>query len=551
MNQNRLLKNRGRQIILLSNQSYLDQKLTEYISELPCPRCNLIVYREDGKHYGQCHGCGAYNFKFYQLTPTQQAIVSDDSEIVISYGAMNNGKTDAFIYKVILLHGLRYSNASIGVLCHSLESIQQTVMPTIKQFLPEGLVKKRQGKLMWNNKQITFRNGSTMVFFPSDERGKIRSFNASTFLIPEAPHVKKAVAIEAAGRLRRRVLERAHDVNIFGIMEPNAIHGKTKNVGQLLMDGNPVVGSWIEQKYLPNIGRIYITKESNIEDYLMVLSAADEMNPRSSLHNYPAISNPYVLADEGKYLKIQETAYKSTKSLQYQQNVMGQITAQEGLVYPNYRSALITPFALDFANTKIYFGSDLGFSNACATVMIAEHQRTGMLYVFGGYKERGLDVRANAEKIKNLASQFAEKQVVAFVCDSQGSRRTHESEGGSVFLQYAGLGVYFHPASKNRDNTILHLNTLINEGRLKIFNNLDFLIQEFPKFAYQIKEKTGERAISRRDCDTLDALRYGVEIISNRNIVEEHQKELKFADHRSRNPYFNQEKKNNNQNPFF
>lgn len=538
INQLSFVRNKGREVSMLCNDVYEEYNRTEYLTQINCQNCDKIVHREDGKHFGKCRGCGGINFGFYRLTPTQQAIVLDTHDIVLSYGAMNNGKTDAFAYKVILTHLLKYANAAVLVVCHSLESIQNTVMHTIRQFIPEELIKRKNGKMMWSNKQITLISGAVMSFFPADQEGKIRSYNASQAWGPEATEMPERVGKQIAGRLRKNVILKKATINAFGIVSASD-KSQTKNLGQVLLDGNPKMDSWINRKYLPYVSKIFITRDSDINDYLSLLSAPEEMKEGISLHNYPSISNPYVKKDKSKYIRLQQTTYTNKNSVEYQQNVLGKIISSAGLVYPNYRAAFITPIALPLNKMRFYLGSDLGFSNACSTVLIAEHQTTGMLYAFRGYKKRELDIRQNADEIKKLLEGIPPHNIVVKVCDSQGRARTHGTETNSSFVSYDAHGINFIAASKSRNSTIAHLNTLINEGRLKIFDNLDFLRREFPQFVYKPDAKSGEQNIIRKDCDGLDALRYASELINPRNTIKEKIQEIERQQISQMSPFAN------------
>lgn len=253
----------------------------------------------------------------------------------------------------------------------------------------------------------------------------------------------------------------------------------------------------------------------------MILTEEEDMQSGISLHNYPSISNPYAKKDGQKFMNIQKTSYLTKSSLQYQQNVLGKIISSEGLVYPEYKKALINPFPIDLTRMKFYVGLDLGLSNACATIIVAEDQKTGMLYAFRGYKERGLTIPENSKKIMELEYGLDPSKIIVRNCDSQGKAKTHGNDKLSNFQNYAINGISLIGATKERQTSIDQLNDLIKSGRLKIFNNLAFLISEFPNFSYYIQDSTRKKLIRREDCDALDALRYAVEHVYTVNKIAE------------------------------
>lgn len=152
--------------------------------------------------------------------------------------------------------------------------------------------------------------------------------------------------------------------------------------------------------------------------------------------------------------------------------------------------------------------------------------------MFRGYKKSNIGITENAKLIKATELGIPEEQIVARKCDSQGNAVTHGTDNRSPIQKYATEGIDFTSASKQLAITISHLNELINQHRLFIFDNLTDLLAEFPRYVYQHNDRTGVREIKKKNCDMLDALRYACEDITARNeilsFVQQKRKENRY-----------------------
>lgn len=147
------------------------------------------------------------------------------------------------------------------------------------------------------------------------------------------------------------------------------------------------------------------------------------------------------------------------------------------------------------------YGLDTG--NRTAAVWVARDPETNIYYAYGEHFTKNEQVPVNASAIKSkgigLCGAVDTAGNAVSPTDLQSLRRLYEKEG----LELVN-------ANKAVTTGILFLQSLFQEGRLKIFSTLTGLLKEIRSYRMEENKKTGVVKIVKVGDDRIDALRYAI-----------------------------------------
>lgn len=167
-----------------------------------------------------------------------------------------------------------------------------------------------------------------------------------------------------------------------------------------------------------------------------------------------------------------------------------------GKIYPiKEQDILVKPFAIP-NNYKRCFGMDFGWSNPTAIVWGAIDPQTDILYIYDCYAVSEKSPAEHSIEIK------AKGEYIPGVCDPAGGMSL-QNNGISLIDLYAKAGIYLTKADNSVEPGIMHLYELFNEGKVKIFSNLEPWLREF-----RLYRRNEKGLIVKKDDHLMDATRY-------------------------------------------
>ena len=203
-------------------------------------------------------------------------------------------------------------------------------------------------------------------------------------------------------------------------------------------------------------------------------------------------TNPYFPIEEFERLRATMPDWK------FKMFYEAQWTRPSGLVYADFREDvnLVQPFDIP-SDWRRYIGVDFGFNNPCAAVWVAVDKDTDTWYVYREYKKKGKTAQEFATEISNISYD-------EFIYKIYGDPSSPQS--------LKELRKYFQGAVSPADNKVLDgigaVTVRIRNGSLKIFANLDGLLDELKSYRWKMSNDTMYDEPVKENDHLLDALRY-------------------------------------------
>ena len=208
-------------------------------------------------------------------------------------------------------------------------------------------------------------------------------------------------------------------------------------------------------------------------------------DPNFHVENPSSLDNPFYPREEYERAKRQLPDWK------FKMLFEGKFTKPAGLIYPEYET--VEPFEIP-KGWYVFGGVDFGFNNPFAVVWIAEDPDSGTFYVFDEFKRSGLTIDEMEKVLKKRS------------CIYYGDPASKEA-----LETLRARGIDIRPAKKDVLAGISFVQGLFKSGRLKVFKNLVYLIDELN--SYQWEMDRGENLLDkpRKENDhLLDGLRYSL-----------------------------------------
>jgi PBSX family phage terminase large subunit len=208
-------------------------------------------------------------------------------------------------------------------------------------------------------------------------------------------------------------------------------------------------------------------------------------DPSFHVENPTSLDNPFYPREE------YERARQRLPEWKFRMLFEGKFTKPAGLIYPDYQ--IVERFKIP-ESWFVFGGVDFGFNNPFAVVWIAENPETEELYVFDEFKKTGLTIDKMEEVLKTRK------------CIYYGDPASKEA-----LETLKARGIDIRPAKKDVLAGITYVQGLFKNGKLKIFKDLKYLIDELNSYQWEMDRREQLLDKPRKENDHLcDALRYAV-----------------------------------------
>jgi len=203
------------------------------------------------------------------------------------------------------------------------------------------------------------------------------------------------------------------------------------------------------------------------------------------VENPTSLDNPYYPREE------YERAKKQLPDWKFKMLFEGKFTKPAGLIYPEYET--VKPFEIP-GGWYVFGGVDFGFNNPFAVVWIAEDSESGNFYIFAEFKRSGLTI------------DDMERVLKARRCIYYGDPASKEA-----LETLRSRGIDIRPAKKDVLAGISFVQGLFKSGKLKVFKNLRYLIDELNSYQWEMDRTEQLLDKPRKENDHLcDAARYAL-----------------------------------------
>lgn len=190
------------------------------------------------------------------LTDKQMEYINDETRHLVILGSAGSGKTIFACIKVIL-YGLEYPNARIGVFRQTLPSLKKTAWLEIRKLLDTYHIEYKENK---SDGVITLSNGSTFSFIPLDDPKKVRSLNLDFVYIEQCEEISKDSYDELTLRVRNEV-QKEHFGQILSVVQPESkshwLYNRFYRIKANDPDYKVVHFSYLDNPYLSEDARKY------------------------------------------------------------------------------------------------------------------------------------------------------------------------------------------------------------------------------------------------------------------------------------------------------
>lgn len=201
----------------------------------------------------------------------------------------------------------------------------------------------------------------------------------------------------------------------------------------------------------------------------------------------PSIANP--LYPKEVYYQRQKLWAKWKFDMMYN----GMFTSPKGLIYQNFRECLVSSFDIP-EHWERWGAIDYGSVHPTAILWFTKDPQSGVIYVFDEWVESNKNITDIECQLTNVDCRY--------YADTSGKQIT-------ATLNSKGYDVV--NAIKDVESGIMLVNSLINDNKLKIFNECIKLQQE--GFVYSWKLDKSDNPTNKPNKlfdDAMDALRYGI-----------------------------------------
>lgn len=371
----------------------------------------------------------------------QEDFVSFGSTYSAFISGIGAGKTTALIQRIVLNAELWNPGETGVVLAPTVPSLRNVLIPELRKW---GYLS--YGEWKPSNKRWILPNGSTVIFESADNSRKIqrlRGPNIAWFGMDEPSSIPKKAWDIMVGRLRD-----GQYINSF-------------------ITGTPKGYNWVYDKFV---------SEDALDDVNVVRDVSTKDNP----HLPDIYTDEIVEQYEGRF---------------YEQEVLGQFTDFEGLIYPWFDGGEDGEHIIESAPEtydEVIYGVDWGHNNPA--VVLAILRQGDRLVVADEWYERRCTVNDHARAAEDLVDQWGEGPIY---CDPSepANIETFQREGLDARKAENDVTPGIQCVSSKRDE-------------LRVTRSCQNIQNEFNQYQYR-DGGDGDKPLKKND-HALDALRYAL-----------------------------------------
>lgn len=387
-------------------------------------------------------------FKFHDK---QKAVLTAKERFIFAKAGIRGGKTTVGAYWLCQEIYRRYQAGDKGdwlVAAPTFKILQQSTLPCFR-----GVVPQDWG--VWRESRQCFELvwGSFIFFRSTDSPDSLEGMTLLGAWLDEAGQTKKDTWVNIQGRL--------------------SIHK-----GRLIATTTPYGdANWTNKVLYQTAGKINgEVREGKDKDI--------------AVFEWESIENPAFPRDE--YERAKTTLDPAVFRRRYQ----GVFTRLEGLVYADWKDEyVVEPFDVPHGWER-FGGIDFGKTNPTAVVCLVEDPTTNIFYLIKEFYRSEAPLKMPAQFIKDQGLRYV-------LADPQSAQLILE-----LNRQYGCGNVQ---AADNDINVgIERVNTLIREGRLRIFKTCDNTLEELLSYHYARPDEDGyvkDKPVAKQN-HAMDALRY-------------------------------------------
>ena len=423
-----------------------------------------------------------------EMLPYQREFHTSKAKYRAIIGGYGCGKTTTGVMEAII-QSLLYPN-NLGLIGRAdAVRLRLTTMEVLNELLPSRLVVERNEHL----RMITLINGSRIIYTglleAYDSIEKIKSLNLGWFYIDQAEEIDENVFIELKNRLRRTPSGRCAWIT-----------------------ANPRGKNWI-YKYF--VSKEALSPKDNPEDwqYWKVSSYENKYLPQDYIEELE---------------KLPEHLYKVY--------VLGEFEGFKDNVFNVNWDDVIVNYQ-DFEDTvknigwgdKAFFiaGIDYGFRNPTAILFIVLNHSG--IWVFDEIYRSEMTIEDMVQAIKEKEELWGVKFI--YVIDPATKQRS--ALGGTSILDELSLYFQVIPGNNEIKISIARIQSLFNQGKIKITNNCKNLIKELKEYSWKEEAdewqgKTQEKISTSKADHAVDALRYAINYLYDSGIVVKTKSEIQI-----------------------
>lgn len=359
-------------------------------------------------------------------------------------------------------------------------------MPTFLSLIPPSLIKKHHKK----DNTIELVNGSTLLFFSSEDEQKLRSLNLTGYKLEEASAIKQSVFEQLPARLRHPAANVKFNKNL------------KRNAYLTIICSNPA-NNWIRTEVLLKSNKIYAATPDEPKVLKLISSLEmgncnncyqysrdpNEVNPYMSTHIHTSFMNKYLPDD---FIEKQIRAHNEKWVERF---IYGSFDYADGAVFPTFRSAICEPFPIPDYFPRIV-AMDFGGKDPTAVLFLAIDPANGCVYAYDEYYVTGLNVKAHAQAIKPKLDSIPQGMMLFPLRADPSGKAKQIATQRSLFDHYAEYGIYCTEANHAINSGLAKVATYLERGKLKIFSTCMNLIKEGTDYSYDL-DKSVDKPIGR------------------------------------------------------
>lgn len=456
-----------------------------------CPRCHQAL-RPTLSHAGtpsefflECVNCNTFVWTFLPL-PHQASVLQDATRFTGNFGGFGTGKTYTTRAE-ILKHAFLTPNGLIVIGANVTSQYEQTIKKELEADLPHKFVKAYS----LQKSSIDLINGCRIIFRPFDDPDKLRSYNASMFVILEGSEVKYNAFAQLKTRCRNMaaaVPELDPQGNpVFFLDSQNRLRPKYKaDWRKGIVESNPDAG-WVRTDF--------VLQAASLQFYGDVM---DQNLTQQEEHLDPAMSAHIAATDVNTYLPedYYENNSKNKPAWWIKKFLHGSFAYSEGLVYPGAQKIFVPKFEIP-RNWKRLVAFDYGLQDPSVFLFAAIDQANSMVYIYKEARRTETNIELLAKLYQEEASDIPDG---GFYCapiidPKSGPRRDYNKK--SLIDHFIDFGIFFEPGDVNLEARIYRLNTYIECNHLRIFDCCTDLRQELEN--YKFKDQTLDKVVRSAD----------------------------------------------------
>lgn len=460
-----------------------------------CPRCGKplvaaqAIAGTESVSFKECPECGTL-INTFKPTPYQARFLQRPERYRMTAGGYGSGKSRISIEDVIK-HLLLIPNSRVCVSARTYPVLEGTFIKEFYSMFPNKLVRRKNEQ----KHEVSFTNGSELLFRSFDDETKLKSMNLTMAVIVEASDVGYEAFMMLQSRIRNTAATIPEvDFNGNPIMEyvPSQRIYRPKHrvdVRHINLETNPDSG-WVKTKFLLDSHLVEFFGDAYNEAYRYNA----EPDPYKYTQVVSTSANPYL--PEG----YEEEQTRGKSKAYIQQFYKGSFNFSTNLVFPHFGTCIVAPHKLPRAFDEegrrvLYYiiGTDYGINDPTHFVFSAFSTETKKIYVFAEYRLNNSDVKTIAKGYrKELRYNGVDLEGLLYrPCFDGRSYNKRESDLVTIGKMFEDEGLYFKPIFADHDVRIIKLNSFITHNQIEIFSNCEFLIEEALNYKFKLN-KSGE-----------------------------------------------------------